>query len=432
MSVKVESIETNKIQLTVDVTAEEVNKGIQASFKKNAAKANIPGFRKGKVPYPMFVKMFGIESLYPDAIDQVINDAYSKALIEEKIDPIDFPEIEYADIVQVFKKDTDFSFVAKVTVRPEPILGQYKGIEVKKFDLEVTEENIENELKQMLAQKAEWVLKEEGVSENGDIVVIDFEGFESGVPFEGGKGSNYELELGSNSFIPGFEEQLVGKGTGEEVEVNVTFPEEYQAENLAGKPVVFKCTVHEIKSKQLPELTDEFAKGVDEKVNSLDELKTQIKDRLTQSRLHESKHYIENSVVDAAVANATVEIPDVMVKNEQDYMIKDFGRRMQSQGMTLELYFQYTGQDEEALREQMKPEAEKQVRSILVLNAIAKAEGIEVTPEEVTEEINSIAVRVGLSVKDVVKNIGGNTVAIENDIKTRKTLNILIDNCKTV
>ncbi|MDF2536484.1 MAG: tig [Bacillales bacterium] len=380
----------------------------------------------------MFVKMFGIESLYPDAIDQVINDAYSKALTDEKIDPIDFPEIEYADIVQVFKKDADFSFVAKVTVRPEPTLGQYKGVEIKKFDLEVTEENIDNELKQMQAQKAEWVLKEEGVSENGDIVVIDFEGFESGVPFEGGKGSNYELELGSNSFIPGFEEQLVGKGTGEEVEVNVTFPEEYQAENLAGKPVVFKCTVHEIKSKQLPELTDEFAKGVDEKVSSLDELKTQIKDRLTQSKLHESKHYIENSVVDAAVANATVEIPEVMVKNEQDYMIKDFGRRMQSQGMNLEMYFQYTGQDEEALREQMKPEAEKQVRSVLVLNAIAKAEGIEVTPEEVTEEINSIAVRVGLSVKDVVKNLGGNTIAIENDIKTRKTLNILIDNCKTV
>ncbi|MDF2558012.1 MAG: trigger factor [Bacillales bacterium] len=432
MSVKVENIETNKIQLTIDVTAEEVNKGIQASFKKNAAKANVPGFRKGKVPFQMFVKMFGIESLYPDAIDQVINEAYTNALIEEKITPVDYPEIEYNEIIQSFKKDEGFTFVAKVTVRPVPTLGQYKGLEIKKFDLEVTEENIENELKQMQARKAEWVLKEEGVSEQGDIVVIDFEGFEDGVPFEGGKGTNYELELGSNSFIPGFEEQLVGKGTGEEVEVNVSFPEEYHAENLAGKPVVFKCTVHEIKTKALPELTDEFAKDIDEKVSSLEELKVQIKDRLTQSKLHESKHHVENSVVEAAVANATVEVPEAMVKNEQDYMVKDFERRMQMQGMTIDLYYQYTGQDEAALREQMKPEAEKHVRTTLVLDAIAKAEGLEVTPEEVTEEINSIAVRVGMSVKDVVKNLGGNTAGVENDIKTRKVLNLLVDNCKTV
>lgn len=432
MSVKVENIETNKIQLTIEVSAEEVNKGIQASFKKNAAKANVPGFRKGKVPFQMFVKMFGIESLYPDAIDQVINEAYTKALIEEKITPVDYPEIEYADIIENFKKDEGFTFVAKVTVRPVPTLGLYKGIEIKKYDLEVTEENIENELKQMQARKAEWVLKEEGVSEQGDIVVIDFEGFEDGVAFEGGKGSNYELELGSNSFIPGFEEQLVGKGTGEEVEVNVSFPEDYHAENLAGKPVVFKCTVHEIKTKVLPELTDEFAKTIDENVSSLEELKTQIKDRLTQSKLHESKHHVENSVVDAAVANATVEVPEAMVKNEQDYMVKDFERRMKMQGMSIEMYYQYTGQDEAALREQMKPEAEKHVRTTLVLDAISKAEGIEVTPEEVTEEINSIAVRVGLTVKDVVKNLGGNTAGIENDIKTRKVINILIDNCKTV
>lgn len=432
MSVKVENIETNKIQLTIEVAAEEVNKGIQASFKKNAAKANVPGFRKGKIPFPMFVKMFGIESLYPDAIDQVINEAYTKALVDEDITPVDYPEIEYNEIIQSFKKDEGFTFVAKVSVRPVPTLGQYKGVEIKKFDLEVKEEDIENEIKQMQARKAEWVLKEEGVSEQGDIVVIDFEGFEDGVPFEGGKGTNYELELGSNSFIPGFEDQLVGKGTGEEVEVNVSFPEEYHAENLAGKPVVFKCTVHEIKSKVLPELTDAFAKEMDEKVNSLDELKTQIKDRLTQSKLHESKHYIEDAVVDAAVANATIEVPEVMIKNEQDHMVKDFERRMQMQGMSIDMYYQYTGQDEAALREQMKPEAEKHVRANLVLDAISKAENIEVTPEEVTEEINSIAVRVGLTVKDVVKNLGGNTSGVEHDLKTRKVLNLLVDNCKTV
>jgi len=429
MSVKAEKIETNVVQLTIEVSVEDVNAAIDKSFKKNVAKTNVPGFRKGKVPKQMFMKMFGAESLYPDAIDIVINDAYAKAVESEQLNPVHYPEIDYTAIVGVFKKDTPLEFVAKVTVRPEPELGQYKGVAVEKLSTEVTDADVDADLETLQNRKAEWVLKEEGAAELGDTVVIDFEGFVDGEAFEGGKGTNHSLELGSGSFIPGFEEQLVGHGLTEEVEVKVTFPEEYHAEDLAGKEAVFKCLIHEIKTKEAPELTDEFAKEMDNTVETLDELKEKTKDRLQQAKLEEAKRHLENAVVDAAVANAKLEIPEIMIKNEMDYMKKDFEQRMQAQGMTLDLYFQYTGQDEAALEEQMKPEAEKQISRSLVLSAIAEAEKLEVTPEDVDDEIKQLAIRLGMTVEDIEKNLGANKAGLMNDLLIKKTVDFLVENC---
>lgn len=349
---------SNTVELKITVTAEEVNKAIDVSFKKNVAKANVPGFRKGKVPRQMFIKMYGIETLYPDAIDHVVNATYSRELTVAGIEPIDYPEIDFNEIFANFKKDAGFDYVAKVTVRPVPELGEYKGLKVKKFDAKVSDKDVKSELETMQNRKAEWVLKE-AAAENGDTVLIDFEGFIDEIAFEGGKGTNHPLELGSNSFIPGFEEQLIGKKAGEESEVNVSFPEDYHSKEYAGKKAVFKCTVHEVKSKKLPKLDDEFAKEADTTVETLAELKAKIKDRLISTKEVEEKRHIENSVVEAAVKNAKVDIPDVMLTKEVDHMVQDFSQRMKMQGMSLDMYYQFSGQDEAALREQMMSEAEK-------------------------------------------------------------------------
>lgn len=417
---------SNVVELKIQVTAEEVKAAVDASFKKNVAKVNTPGFRKGKMPRQMFIKMYGIESLYPDAIDAVVNATYGKALDASDIDPIDYPEINFDEIFASFGNAEGFEYTAKVTVRPVPVLGEYKKLEVEKFNKSVLVKDVNAELDVMRNRKAEIVLKEKGKAASGDTVVIDFEGFVDGVAFEGGKGMNHSLELGSNSFIPGFEDQLIGAKTGEEVDVVVTFPEEYHAENLAGKEATFKCTVHEIKSKKLPKLDDEFAKEMDETVETLADLKAKIKERLVAEKEVEEKRFYENTLVEQAVANATVEIPEVMIKNELDYMMKDFGRRMEMQGMSLDMYFQFSGQDEAALKEQMKPEAERSVRTSLVLSAIATAENIEVSQEEIDAELNTVAEQVGLSVEDLVKNFGGNMSVISNDLKTRKTVEVIV------
>lgn len=417
---------SNVVELKIQVTAEEVKTAVDASFKKNVAKVNTPGFRKGKMPRQMFIKMYGIESLYPDAIDAVVNATYGKALDASDIDPIDYPEINFDEIFASFGNAEGFEYTAKVTVRPVPVLGEYKKLEVEKFNKSVLVKDVNAELDVMRNRKAEIVLKEKGKAASGDTVVIDFEGFVDGVAFEGGKGMNHSLELGSNSFIPGFEDQLIGAKTGEEVDVVVTFPEEYHAENLAGKEATFKCTVHEIKSKKLPKLDDEFAKEMDETVETLADLKAKIKERLVAEKEVEEKRFYENTLVEQAVANATVEIPEVMIKNELDYMMKDFGRRMEMQGMSLDMYFQFSGQDEAALKEQMKPEAERSVRTSLVLSAIATAENIEVSQEEIDAELNTVAEQVGLSVEDLVKNFGGNMSVISNDLKTRKTVEVIV------
>jgi trigger factor len=425
MLVKWEKLEGNEGVLTVEVDADTVNKGLDAAFKKVVTKVNVPGFRKGKIPRGMFESRFGVESLYQDALDILLPDAYENAVKETGIEPVDRPEI---DIEQI-EKGQNLIFTAKVTVKPEVQLGDYKNLEVESIDTNVTDDDVEQELKQLQERQAELVVKEEGTVGDGDTAVIDFEGFVDGVAFEGGKGENYSLAIGSGSFIPGFEEQLIGLEAGGEKDVEVTFPEEYHSEELAGKPATFKVKVHEIKAKELPVLDDEFAKDVDEEVESLDALKAKTKARLEESRKQEAENTVRNSLVDKATENATIDLPAAMVKVEQDRMIREFEQRLQSQGMNLELYFQFSGTDEAALREQMSEDAEKRVRMNLTLEAIANAENIEVSDEELNEEIENMAAMYQTTAENI-KNMLGNVDLLKEDIKIRKAIDFLVDNSK--
>lgn len=425
MTAKWEKLEGNSGVLTVEVSADKVNEGLDAAFKKVVKQVNVPGFRKGKMPRGMFEKRFGVEALYQDALDILLPEAYETAIEETGIEPVDRPDID----IEQMEKGKELIFKATVTVKPEVKLGEYKGLEVEEFDTNVTDEDIENELKEMQNRQAELVVKEEGKAENGDTVVIDFEGFVDGVAFEGGKGENYSLELGSGSFIPGFEEQLVGTAAGESKDVEVTFPEEYHAAELAGKPAVFKVTVHEVKGKELPALDDEFAKDVDDEVETLDALKEKIKNRLVESKAHEAEHHVRDSVVEKAAANAEMEIPAVMVENEINRMMQEFEQRLQMQGMNLELYFQFSGQDENALREQMREEAETHVRVNLTLEAIAKAENLEVSEEEVNAELENMASMYNMTAENVKAALGG-VEMIKSDLKLRKAIDFLVENKK--
>jgi trigger factor len=425
MSVKWEKLEGNEGVLTVEVDADTVNKGLDAAFKKVVTKVNVPGFRKGKIPRGMFESRFGVESLYQDALDILLPDAYENAIKEAGIEPVDRPEID----IEKIEKGQNLIFTAKVTVKPEVQLGDYKNLEVESIETNVTDEDVEQELTQLQERQAELVVKEEGTVEDGDTAVIDFEGFVDGVAFEGGKGENYSLTIGSGSFIPGFEEQLIGLEAGGEKDVEVTFPEEYHSEELAGKPATFKVKVHEIKAKELPVLDDEFAKDVDEEVESLEALKAKTKARLEESRKQEAENTVRNALVDQATENATIDLPAAMVKAEQDRMLREFEQRLQSQGMNLELYFQFSGTDEEALREQMNEDAEKRVRMNLTLEAIAKAENIEVSEEELTEEIENMAAMYQTTAENI-KNMLGNVDLLKEDIKIRKAIDFLVDNSK--
>lgn len=430
MSAKWEKLEGNQGVLTVEVEASEVDTALDQAFKKVVKKINVPGFRKGKVPRKMFEKMYGVESLYQDALDILLPKAYSDAIVETGIEPVDRPEVD----IEKMEKGSNLIFTAKVTVKPEVKLGEYKGLEVTEFDTTVTDEDVDNELKRLQEQQAELVIKEEGTVENGDTVVIDFDGYVDGEAFEGGKADNYPLEIGSGSFIPGFEEQLVGEKAGVEKDVNVTFPEEYHAEELAGKPAVFKVKIHEIKTKQLPELNDDFAKEANTEVETLDELKASIRTKLEESKKHEKEHHVQDSVIDQAVEGAEIDIPEAMINTELDRMVQEFGQRLQMQGMNLDLYFQFSGTDEEALREQMKADAEKRVRTNLVLEAIAEAEKIEVTEEEINEELQKMADMYKMEVEKIKQMLalqGGNE-AVEADLKLRKAIDFLVENSKTV
>ncbi|MBT2688119.1 trigger factor [Bacillus sp. ISL-47] len=427
MSAKFEKLEGNRGVLTIEVDAEKVNEGLDAAFKKVVKQVNVPGFRKGKMPRGMFEKRFGVESLYQDAVDFLLPEAYANAIDETGIEPVDRPEID----VEQIEKGKSLIFKATVTVKPEVKLGEYKGIEVQPLDANVTDEDVNNELTSLQERQAELAVKEEGKAENGDTVVMDFEGFVDGEAFEGGKAENYSLELGSGQFIPGFEDQLLGAAAGESKDVEVTFPEEYHAAELAGKPATFKVTVHEIKTKQLPELNDEFAKDADEEVETLDALKEKIKARLEESKKHEAEHHVRDTVVEAAATNAEVEIPSPMVDTEVDRMMQEFEQRLQMQGMNLELYFQFSGQDEAALREQMKEEAEKRVRVNLTLEAIAKAENIEVADEEVTEELNKMAEMYNMSVDQITQALGS-LEGLKADLQIKKAVDFLVENSKTV
>ena len=427
MSAKWEKLEGNQGVLTIEVDAEKVNEGLDAAFKKVVKQVNVPGFRKGKMPRAMFEKRFGVESLYQDALDILLPDAYANAIEETGIEPVDRPEVD----VEQIEKGKSLIFTAKVTVKPEVKLGEYKNLEVEKLDTTVTDEDVESELKQLQERNAELVVKEEGTVANGDTVVLDFEGFVDGEAFEGGKAENYSLEIGSGSFIPGFEEQLVGLATGEEKDVEVTFPEEYHADNLAGKPATFKVKIHEIKAKELPALDDEFAKDVDDEVETLDELKAKTRTRLEETRKTDADNDLRETLIEKASENAEIDIPEAMVDTELDRMVREFEQRLQMQGMNLELYFQFSGQDESALRDQMKEDAAKRVRTTLTLEAIANAENIQISDEELNEELNRMSEMYQTPVEQL-KQMLGSLDAVKDDMKIRKAIDFLVENSKSV
>ncbi|MFN2745040.1 MULTISPECIES: trigger factor [Bacillus] len=423
MSVKWEKQEGNEGVLTVEVDADTFNKALDDAFKKVVKQVSIPGFRKGKVPRGLFEQRFGVEALYQDALDILLPVEYPKAIEEAGIEPVDRPEID----VEKIEKGESLIFTAKVTVKPEVKLGEYKGLGVEKDDTAVTDEDVQNELKSLQERQAELVVKEDGKVEEGDTVVLDFEGFVDGEAFEGGKAENYSLEVGSGSFIPGFEDQLVGLEAGAEKDVEVTFPEEYHAEELAGKPAVFKVKIHEIKTKELPELDDDFAKDVDEEVETLAELTEKTKKRLEEAKENEAEAKLREELVTKAAENAEADIPQAMIDTELDRMMKEFEQRLQMQGMNLELYFQFSGQDENALKEQMKEDAEKRVKSNLTLEAIAKAENLEVTDEEVEEELSKMAEAYNMPVENIKQAIGS-TDGMKEDLKVRKAIDFLVEN----
>ncbi len=427
MSVNWEKLEGNEGVLTVEVDAEKVNNALDQAFNKVVKQVNIPGFRKGKVPRFIFEQRFGAESLYQDALDILLPEAYSNAIDEAGIFPVDQPSVD----IKQMEKGEKLVFEAKVTVKPEVKLGEYKGLEVEEESTEVTDEDVEAELKQQQERQAELVVKEEGTVEEGDTVVIDFEGFVDGEAFEGGQAENYSLEIGSGSFIPGFEEQLIGTEAGAEKDVEVTFPEEYHAEELAGKPATFKVKVHEIKTKELPELDDEFAKDIDEEVETLDELKKKTRERLEENKKREAENNKRDTLVQKAAENTEVDVPMAMVRTELDRMLQEFEQRLQMQGMTLDMYYQFSGQDEEALKGQMREDAEKRVRTNLTLEAIAEQENIEVSEEEVNEELENMASMYQTSV-DNLKQMIGSTDMVKEDLKIKKAIDFLVENSKSV
>ncbi|RUS47618.1 trigger factor [Cohnella sp. AR92] len=422
-----EKIEKNIGLLEVEVEADQVASALDKAFKKVVQKVNVPGFRKGKVPRSIFESRFGVESLYQDAIDILLPGAYSDAVEQTGIEPVDRPSVD----VEQFEKGQSFKFKAKVTVKPEVKLGEYKGLEAPAADVEVTEEELNAELNRLQQRHAELVVVDEGPAQMGDMTVIDFEGFESGVPFEGGKGEKYSLELGSGSFIPGFEEQVVGLNIAEEKDIEVTFPENYHAENLAGKPVVFKVKLHEIKRKSLPALDDEFAKDISE-FDTLDEYKADLSSKLKERKAKDAEAARESAIIEKASANAEVEVPEVMVDSEVENMLRDFESRLRQQGMTLELYYQFSGQDEAALKGQMKTDAEKRVLNNLVLEEVAKAENLEVSEEELNEELDNLAKMYARSADELrdIFTSNGYISTLKADLKVRKAVAFLVENSK--
>ena len=423
-----EKLESNVGVLTIEVEAEQVNEALNKAFKKVANRVNVPGFRKGKVPRQIFEAKFGVESLYQDAIDIILPEAYTYALQETGIEPIDRPEVD----IEKFAKNETMKLTAKVQVKPEVKLGEYKGLEVEAKSSDVTDEEIDAELKRLQQRHAEIVPVEEGAAQNGDIAVIDFEGFVNGEAFEGGKGEKHSLELGSNSFIPGFEDGVVGMTKGEEKDIEVTFPEDYHAENLKGQAATFKVKLQDLKRKNLPELDDEFAKDVSE-FETLEEFKKDLADKIKARKEREFRIHQETTVVDKASENATVDVPAVMVETELNNMVKEFESRLRSQGMTLEMYFQFTNQSEAGLKEQMKPDADKRVRNNLVLEAIAKAEGLQATDEDLEQELGRMAEQFQRTVEEIrgILTANGRIDDIREELSIKRAVDFLVDNSKT-
>ena len=424
MSLQVENMEKNMAKLTIEVSAEELEKAIQGAYLKQRNKISVPGFRKGKVPRQMIEKMYGVGIFYEDAANALIPTAYGKAYDECELDIVSQPKVE---VVQL-EKGKPFIFTAEVAVKPEVTLGEYKGLSVDKVSNRVTAKEIDAKLEEEQKKNARTVVVEDRAVQDGDEVVLDFEGFVDGVAFEGGKGENYPLTIGSGSFIPGFEEQLIGAEAEKEVEVNVTFPEEYHSEDLAGKAAVFKCTVHEIKAKELPELDDEFAAEVSE-FDTLDAYKADIKAKIKEQKIADGNRKKEDQAVEKAVANATMEIPEAMIDTQVNQMAQDFAQRIQQQGLSMEQYFQFTGMTAESMMEELRPQAVKRIETRLVLEAIAKAENIEITDERIDEELAKMAEAYKMEVEKLKEFMGENEKEqMKMDLAVQEAVTFLADN----
>ena len=424
MSLQVEKLEGNMAKLTIEASAEDFEAAIEKAYQKNKGKLSVPGFRKGKVPRNMVEKMYGKEIFFEDAANYVIPTAYAKAVEECTEEIVSQPTI---DVVQM-EAGKPFIFTAEVALKPEVELGKYKGVEVEKSDVEVTEDEVNEAINKERENNARTVVVEDRAVKDGDMTVLDFEGFVDGVAFEGGKGENYPLTIGSNAFIPGFEAQLVGAEIGKEVEVNVTFPEDYQAEDLAGKAAVFKCTIKEIKEKELPELDDEFASEVSE-FDTLAEYKEDVKKNLTERKESAAKNAKEDKVIEAIIADAKMDIPAAMVATQQRQMADDFAQRIQMQGISIDQYFQFTGLTRETFLEQMKPQAEKRIKSRLVLEAVAKAENIQVSDDEYNDEIKKMAEAYQMEVAKLEEMIGEfDKKAIREDLCIKKAVEFVVEN----
>ena len=419
-------MEKNMAKLTIEVSAEELDKAMQNAYLKARGKISIPGFRKGKAPRKMIEQMYGKGIFLEDAANALIPEHYSKALEECDLEIVSQPEI---DVTQA-EPGKAFIFTAEVAVKPEVTLGEYKGVEVPKSETEVTDEDIDAEIKKEQEKNSRTVTVEDRGAENGDITTIDFEGFVDGVAFEGGKGTDYPLTLGSGSFIPGFEDQLVGAKAGDHVEVNVTFPEEYQAAELAGKEAVFQCDVNKVETKELPELDDDFAQDVSE-FDTLAEYREDVKKNLTEKKEKEARAAKENAAVDKAIENAEMEIPDAMLNTQVRQMMNDFASRMQSQGLTMEQYFQFTGMTAEKMQEEMKPQALKRIQTRLVLEKIAETENIEVSEDEVNEEISKMAEMYKMEADKLKELLGDRELEqMKKDMAVQKAVTLVADEAK--
>lgn len=426
MSLQVEKLEKNMAKLTIEVSAEDLDKAMEKAYQKQKSRISLPGFRKGKAPRKMIESMYGKGVFMEDAVNSLVPQEYTKALGECDLEIVSQPEIN----VTQMEPGKALIFTADVAVKPEVTLGDYKGVEVPKSEITVTDEEVDAEVKKEQDKNARTVAVEDRAAANGDITTIDFEGFVDGVAFDGGKGTDYALTLGSGTFIPGFEDQLVGANTGDHVEVKVTFPEEYQAKELAGKEAVFQCDVKKIETKEVPELDDEFAKDVSE-FDTLAEYKEDVKKKLTEKKEKEARTAKENAAVDKAIENAQMDIPELMTKTECRQMMDDFSRRMQQQGLSMEQYFQFTGATLDKMMEQVKPQAETRIKSRLVLEAVAAKEGIEATEEDYEEEIKTMAEVYQMEPDKIKEMLPEKSVkGIKEDIAVKKAAEFVVNNAK--
>ncbi|OPF52595.1 trigger factor [Clostridium baratii] len=427
MEAKMEKIEANVVKFEVRVEAEKFTAALNKAYNKNKKNFNIPGFRKGKVPMTMVKKHYGVEVLFEDAINTVVSETYPTLIEENKLKPIDYPKIDVVEIGE----GKDLVYTAEVTLYPEIELGEYKGLDIKRKEVKVEDVEVEGQLKNMQQQNARVEVKEEGNVENGDIAVIDFKGFVDGVAFEGGEAKDYALEIGSGSFIDNFEDQLVGMATGEKKEIKVNFPENYGKEDLNGKEATFEVTVNQIKVKEMPALDDEFAKEVSE-FETLDELKADITKKIEETKKASVEREFEDELVTAVIENSKMDIPEIMVEKEIDMMVRDLENRLRQQGLSLEQYMQFTGNTEEKMRSYMKENADKKVKADLVLEAIAKAENIEATDEEIKEKANEIAKIYAPDQADKMAEMLMQTQSnmIAKDLVVSKTIKFLEENCK--